>query len=122
MVRGAIVAALTAATLMASGHSGAQGVRLMQECAQHPQPVVREAPSFPAHGPYRYSLVVAFIIDVGGTVVVPRIKTSEFVEPGGRAAAAPDGFETAFLQSFSRWKYARQPRPCSATAELVFSS
>jgi hypothetical protein len=115
-------AALAAASLSVSAPASAQGLRLMQECAPHLQPLVSEAPDFPAHGPYRYRVSVQFIIDIGGSVLAPRIKSWEFVEGGGAAATAPSGFEAAFLAAFAKWKYARQGRPCSATAELAFGT
>jgi hypothetical protein len=116
-----LTAAVAAAALTFGTSSSAQGLRLMQECAQHLEPVMSEAPSFPAHGPYRYRVEVQFIIDIGGTVIAPRIKSSEFVE-GGAATAVPSGFEAAFLGAFAKWKYARQARPCSATTQLTFGS
>ncbi len=114
--------ALTSALVLAGADCGAQGVRLMQECPQNLEPVTAESPSFPPHPPYRYRVVMQFIVDIGGTVVAPRIKEATFREVGAGPAAVPEGFESALLAAFAKRKYARQPRPCSATTELVFGA
>jgi hypothetical protein len=121
MRRVSFVSLLAAAMLIVSARGDAQGLSLIQKCPDRLQPVASASPIFPAHGPYRYRLVAVFIIDIGGTVVAPRVSTSEFVEVGTGRAAVPDGFESAFLAAFAKWKYSRQPKPCTATAELAFS-
>jgi hypothetical protein len=99
---------------------GAQPIKLIDACPSELAPRERISPQFPASSAFNYRATVSFIIDIGGTVLVPRVTESRlaFTDAGGGSARS--AFDSALVTALARWRYPPRSRPCSATVELVF--
>jgi hypothetical protein len=113
LVVGALVCVVTS--------TGAQPLRLIDACPSEMKPVASPSPAFPASAAFDYHVTVSFVIDVGGAVLVPRVKLSRISIDGTRKSPAPPEFDSALVAALAKWKYASRVRPCAATFELSFS-
>jgi hypothetical protein len=100
---------------------GAQPLRLIDTCPSELKPVESPAPAFPGPAAFDYRVTVSFVIDVGGAVLVPRVKASRISIGGTKRSPAPPEFDSALVAALTKWKYATRLRPCAATVELSFS-
>ena len=116
--RGALVAGALACVV---APIGAQPLRLIDTCPSELKPVASPAPVFPQAAAFDYHVTVSFVIDVGGAVLVPRVKVSRISINGTRKSPAPPEFDSALVAALTKWKYESRVRPCAATAELSFS-
>ena len=115
---GAVVLGMAALSL--TGMGAAQGIKRIENCAEPIKPVEAAGIELPVQGNHDYSVLVTFIIDVNGAVVIPRIKQSK-LDLVGDAVGAVAKADAAFLAAFAKWRYAKRPAPCAASAEYKIS-
>lgn len=113
-------AVLCIAALSFTGVGAAQGLKRIENCADPIKPVEAAAIELPVQGNHDYSVLVTFIIDVNGAVVIPRIKESK-LNLVGDAEGAVAKADAAFLAAFAKWRYAKRSAPCAASAEYKVS-
>ena len=113
-------AAVSLAALWLSSVAAAQGIKRIENCADPITPVQAGAVELAVKGRHDYSARVTFIIDVNGSVVIPRIKESR-LEPVSGAEGLLAKADAAFLAAFAKWRYAKRSVPCAASAEYKIS-
>ena len=113
-------AVVCVAALSLTGVGAAQGIKRIENCAEPIKPVEAVAIELPVQGNHDYSVLVTFIIDVNGAVVIPRIKESKLNLVGDADGAAAKA-DAAFLAAFAKWRYAKRSAPCAASAEYKVS-
>ena len=111
---------LCMAALLFTGVGAAQGIKRIENCAEPIKPVEAAAIELPVQGNHDYSVLVTFIIDVNGAVLIPRIKDSK-LNLVGAAEGAVAKADAAFLAAFAKWRYAKRSAPCAASGEYKIS-
>jgi hypothetical protein len=113
-------AVVSLAALLLTGVAAAQGIKRIENCADPITPVQAGAVELAVKGRHDYTARVTFIIDVNGSVLIPRIKESK-LDPVGGAEGLLAKADAAFLAAFAEWRYAKRSVPCAASAEYKIS-
>jgi hypothetical protein len=116
----AAAAVVFVVAFLLGGVAAAQGIKRIENCVDPIKPVEAPAIELPVKGEHDYSVLVTFIIDVNGSVVVPRVKESK-LNLGGSADGVLAQADAAFLAAFAKWRYAKRSMPCAASAEYKIS-
>ncbi|HUQ52223.1 MAG TPA: hypothetical protein VM692_08365 [Gammaproteobacteria bacterium] len=103
------------AMTMLSSACGAQGLSLIDHCANDVEPIDTV---LPLKGAHTYRVTARFVIDVNGGVVAPSVKASQLVMASGATVPVPPTVDRSFLDALRKWRYARRPKPCLRTVDL----